>query len=66
MTKKELTYSEAIQEVETIVNQIENNELDVDELTTSVKRVADLLAFCKAKLKSTEEEVEKILTKLEE
>jgi exodeoxyribonuclease VII small subunit len=61
MTKKQLTYSDAIAEIEVIVDRMENGELDIDELTTNVKRVAELLNFCKAKLKSTEEEVQKIL-----
>lgn len=61
MPSKKITYAEAISEIEEIVEKIENNELDVDELTENVKRVSDLIKFCKAKLKSTEEEVDKIL-----
>lgn len=61
MSKKQLTYSDAIAEIEVIVDRMENGELDIDELTANVKRVAELLTFCKAKLKSTEEEVQKIL-----
>lgn len=66
MAKKNLTYSEAIAEVESIVEKIENNELDIDELAKNVKRVSELIKFCKAKLKSTEEEVEQILKDFEE
>ncbi|MDX9769573.1 MAG: exodeoxyribonuclease VII small subunit [Tenuifilaceae bacterium] len=66
MAKKNLSYSEAIAEVESIVERIENNELDIDELAQNVKRVAELIKFCKAKLKSTEEEVEKILKDFDE
>lgn len=61
MTKKTLKYSEAISEIEDIVAQIESNELDIDELTEKLKRVSELLKFCKAKLRSTEEEVQKIM-----
>ncbi|HSA04835.1 MAG TPA: exodeoxyribonuclease VII small subunit [Tenuifilaceae bacterium] len=61
MTKKTLKYSEAISEIEDIVAQIESNELDIDELTDKLKRVSELLKFCKAKLRSTEEEVQKIM-----
>jgi exodeoxyribonuclease VII small subunit len=66
MAKKNLSYSEAIAEVESIVERIENNELDIDELAKNVKRVAELIKFCKAKLKSTEEEVEQILKDFDE
>jgi len=65
MTKKTLKYSEAIREIEQIVGQIESNELDIDELTEKIKRVSELLKFCKAKLRSTEEEVQKIMKDFE-
>jgi len=61
MSKKQQTYNEAIIEIENIISEIENQELDIDELSINVKRVAELLNFCKLKLKSTEEEVQKIL-----
>lgn len=61
MTKKNLTYKEAVQEVEDILRQIENEELEVDELSEKVKRATTLLKWCKEKLRSTEEEVESIL-----
>lgn len=61
MTKKKLSYKEAIQEVEEILQQIENEELDVDELSEKVKKAATLLKWCREKLRSTEEEVDSIL-----
>ena len=61
MPKKNITYTEAITEIEEIINKIEQDELDVDQLTERVKRVAYLLKICKSKLHETEEEVENIL-----
>jgi len=61
MPKKTITYSEAIAEIEEIIEKIENDELDLDLLAINVKRVAELINLCKAKLKATEDEVEKIL-----
>jgi len=66
MAKKELSYSDAINEMETIISKIENQELDIDDLSANVKRVAELLTFCKTKLKNTEDEVQKILKEFEE
>jgi exodeoxyribonuclease VII small subunit len=66
MTNKKITYSKAIAEIEEITEKIENNELDVDLLAQNVKRIAELIKLCKAKLKSTEEEVEKILKDFDE
>ena len=64
--KKQPTYSEAIAEIESIIEQIESNELDIDNLSEKVRRVAELIKFCKAKLKATEEEVESILKDFDE
>lgn len=63
---KKLTYQEALQEIEEILEKIEGNELDIDELAEKVKRVSFLLKFCKDKLQKTNEEVEKILNEMED
>jgi len=63
---KKTTYQEAIDEIELILSQIENEELDIDELSEKVRRGAFLLKFCKDKLQKTNEEVEKILGEMEE
>ena len=56
-----LTYQQAFQELEQITNDIESEEVSVDELAKKVKRAADLLEICNAKLKLTEVEVNKII-----
>ncbi len=62
---KDPTYNEAITEIEEILQKIESGELDVDELTEKVKRVAYLLETCKKKLKTTESEIQKVIDGLE-
>jgi exodeoxyribonuclease VII small subunit len=64
-TKKE-TYSEAYAELESILKQIESDELDVDKLASQVKRAAGLIKFCKGKLHETEAEIEKIIKEMDE
>lgn len=66
MTAKKITYNEAMDEIETILEQIEHEEPDVDELAEKVKRVAFLLKLCKEKLQHTNEQVEQILKEMEE
>jgi len=58
---KTITYAEAIIELETIVSDIENASIGVDELSEKVKRAAELIRFCRSKLTSTEKEVNSIL-----
>lgn len=65
MTKKNLSYSEAIASIDEILQQIETGELDVDELAEKVKQASELLKLCKGKLFSTEKEVEKILKEMD-
>ena len=52
-------------EIEDILGQLENNELDVDELSEKVKRVSNLVNICKEKLHNTEEEIDKILNEMD-
>ena len=58
-------YKEAFDELQDIVSDIEAGEISVDELSARVKRAAFLIKICKAKLSSTEEDVNKILKELE-
>lgn len=66
MTKKKISYNEAVVEIEEILQLIENEELDVDDLSEKVKRVSILIKLCKDKLHKTEEEVENILKEMDE
>jgi exodeoxyribonuclease VII small subunit len=63
--KKNVSYKEAITEIEEILRQLENNELDVDELSEKVKRVSSLVSLCKEKLHNTEVEIDKILKEMD-
>ena len=64
--KKKLTYTKAIRELEQIINEVETERIDVDALTEKVKRAADLIKYCKGNLRTTEEEVKKALSEIQE
>lgn len=64
MENKE-NYIEAFEELKTIVSEIEQGEISVDQLSEKVKRATQLIKICKAKLTATEEDVNKILKELE-
>ncbi len=63
--KKKLTYAQAIEELEGIINDIEAENIDVDVLAEKVKRATYLIKFCKRNLRTTEEEVKKVLSEIE-
>ena len=64
--KKKLNYTKAIAELEQIINEIETESIDVDVLTERVKRAAYLIKFCRGNLRTTEEEVKKALSDIDE
>jgi len=64
MAEKKLSYQKALDELESIVKKIEQNEPDVDELNDMVVRAVELVKYCKAKLKTTEEQLKNNLEEL--
>jgi exodeoxyribonuclease VII small subunit len=58
---KVIKYEEAVQQLETIVEQMENDELDIDQLSEKLKTAQELIKLCKAKLTKTDAEIKKIL-----
>ncbi len=63
---KDLSYAEAFSELQQIVNDMEEGEIGIDELSEKVKLAATLIGICKKKLHHTEEDVKNILKELEE
>ena len=61
----EIKYTEAFEELQQIVSDMEDGEITVDELSIKVKRAAELIKICKTKLTATEEDVNLILKELE-
>ncbi len=59
--KKDITYEEAVTELEQIVRKMENDELDIDKMAEQLKEAQKLVMFCKDKLTKTDEEIKKIL-----
>lgn len=64
MENKELTYKEAVAELESIVSKMESDSCDIDQLSTYTTRALQLLKFCKERLFKTNEEVERCLEEL--
>ena len=58
---KEIKYEAALTELQTIVRKMENDELDIDEMSVQLKRAQELIKLCKDKLTKTDEEIKKIL-----
>lgn len=63
--EENLTYEAAYQELAEIAQEIETESVSVDVLAQKVKRASDLITFCQGKLRSTEEEVTKIIKQMD-
>ena len=64
--KNHISYKQALEELEKIVEEIEKGEIDVDLLAEKVKRAAFLSQICKSKLRKTQEELDKLLSEIEQ
>lgn len=64
MKKNEISYTDAINELEAIVNKMESEDIEVDELSEAVKRAGVLIRICREKLKVTEQEVSSLLKEI--
>ena len=60
MAKKEISYTEAMAEIERILDRFRREEMTVDVLTQEVKRATELIALCREWLSKTEEALKKI------
>lgn len=66
MSKSEISYQDAVREIEEIIRKIESGELNVDQLTDKVKKATLLLEICRKKLKTADEEISRIIEGMKE
>ena len=59
--KSKLNYELAFKELNSIVKDIEQENVQLDELSTKIVRANELIAFCKEKLRKTEDEYQKAI-----
>ena len=55
-----LTYESASAELQQIVGDLQGEAVGIDELTAKIARAAELIRFCREKLRLTEEEMAKL------
>jgi exodeoxyribonuclease VII small subunit len=52
------TYEAALQELETLVQQLESGQLPLDQLLSHYQRGSALLAFCRDRLQAVEQQIQ--------
>ena len=61
MAKENIKYEEAISQLEQIVANLEEGGLNIDDLSSELKKAQKLIMLCKQRLTKTDEEIQKIL-----
>lgn len=61
MAKKNLSYDEAIAQIEEIMAKFRAGEMSVDELTLEVKRATELITYCRERLHKAEVDLKKVM-----
>lgn len=62
---KELSYTQAVGELERIVRMMQSDDVDIDLLSAYTRRAAELIAECRSRLTATDEELRQILSTLD-
>lgn len=57
----EQKYNKAIERLDEIISKIEDDDIDVDELSLKVKEAVELIRMCKAKLDKAELDVKQVV-----
>ena len=65
MSNQDLTYTTAMKELESIVERLQSPECEIDQLCDLTRRSVELLKFCRAKLTATDEDLTKLLEKID-
>jgi len=61
LAKKKSTYEAALEELQTIVNELQDEAIGMDDLATKAKRASELINICKEKLRTTEKDLSDLL-----
>jgi len=61
----EVKYSKAIERLDEIIGKIEQDDVDVDELSEKVKEAIGLIKICKDKIEKAELEVKQVVVNFE-
>lgn len=62
---KEMTYTEAVGQLEQILALMQSDKCDIDKLSAMTRRATELLAECKSRLTATDEELRTILAQMQ-
>lgn len=61
MNEKQISYNQAYEELQEILDGVRKRNIDVDKLSERVKRARELIKICEERIKKAEVEIEEIV-----
>ena len=61
MENNNMTYAQAMERLEAIMNDIQGGKMDIDRLADVLKEADEIIKFCKDKLYKVDKEVKAVL-----
>ena len=65
MSDPEIGYADAMAELESILDDLEDDDLDVDVLASRVERASTLITLCRDRIGAARVQVEKVVASLD-
>lgn len=62
---EEISYRDAVEELEALLARLDEGDTDVDALAATVRRAAELIRICRARIAGARVEVERVVAELE-
>ena len=66
MEQNEMTYTQAVNELEELVKKMQDPECSIDNLSNYTKRSKELLDICRKKLTAADEQLKQILADIQQ
>lgn len=63
--EREVSFGDAMQELEAILQRIDDDAVDVDRLARELRRATELLELCRGKIRKAELEVTQIVQQMQ-
>ncbi len=61
---KDMSYRDAVNELDTILREMQSDNCDIDKLSAMTRRATELITECRNRLTATDEELRNILATL--
>jgi exodeoxyribonuclease VII small subunit len=65
MTEPEIGYADAMRELETILDRLDDDQLDIDVLASNVERASELIKLCRDRIGSAKVQVETVVASMQ-